>query len=100
MKQLLHWATNQSDFVQNALEKVKLDKATIVIAHRISTINNAHTIVVLNNGKVTESRTLSQAPAAAIVWGTATLKSLSCTIAASYLYRCDNILLNNIFSKG
>ncbi|PKA59622.1 ABC transporter B family member 13 [Apostasia shenzhenica] len=40
--------------VQNALEKVMLDRTTVVIAHRLSTISTAHTIVVLNNGKVVE----------------------------------------------
>jgi ATP-binding cassette subfamily B protein len=45
--------------IQNALDKVKEGRTTIVIAHRLSTIKNANKIVVLENGfKVEEGNHL------------------------------------------
>lgn len=41
--------------VQNALETAMQGRTVIVIAHRLSTIVNADMIVVVDNGKVTES---------------------------------------------
>eukprot|EP00005_Dracoamoeba_jomungandri_P004206 CAMPEP_0174258762 /NCGR_PEP_ID=MMETSP0439-20130205/7698_1 /TAXON_ID=0 /ORGANISM="Stereomyxa ramosa, Strain Chinc5" /LENGTH=326 /DNA_ID=CAMNT_0015342389 /DNA_START=952 /DNA_END=1932 /DNA_ORIENTATION=- len=41
--------------VQNALEKLKEGRTTLVIAHRLSTIKNATKICVLDAGKVTET---------------------------------------------
>ena len=41
--------------VQQALVNLIRDRTTFVIAHRISTIRNAHTIVVLEDGKIVES---------------------------------------------
>ncbi|KAF7843639.1 ABC transporter B family member 19-like [Senna tora] len=40
--------------VQQAIDKISDGRTTIVIAHRIATVKNAHTIVVLENGSVTE----------------------------------------------
>ncbi|GJP35340.1 hypothetical protein CLOM_g19842 [Closterium sp. NIES-68] len=40
--------------VQEALEKVMVDRTTIVIAHRLSTIRHADMIAVLQNGAVVE----------------------------------------------
>ncbi|KAK4269041.1 hypothetical protein QN277_022248 [Acacia crassicarpa] len=40
--------------VQQAIDKISAGRTTIVIAHRIATVKNAHTIVVLENGSVTE----------------------------------------------
>ena len=46
---------NQSEkLVQNALDKAKEGRTTIVIAHRLSTIKNADIIVGLDHGKVVE----------------------------------------------
>jgi subfamily B ATP-binding cassette protein MsbA len=41
--------------VQQALMNLIRDRTTFVIAHRISTIRNADTIIVLENGKIVES---------------------------------------------
>ena len=41
--------------VQNALETAMQGRTVIVIAHRLSTIINVDMIVVVDNGKVTES---------------------------------------------
>ncbi|KAG0460760.1 hypothetical protein HPP92_021057 [Vanilla planifolia] len=59
---LLDEATSALDseserLVQNALEKIMMNRTTVVVAHRLSTISNAHTIIVLNNGEVVESGT-------------------------------------------
>ncbi|XP_071910581.1 ABC transporter B family member 1-like [Coffea arabica] len=40
--------------VQEALERVCSGKTTIVVAHRLSTIRNAHVIAVVDDGKVAE----------------------------------------------
>jgi ATP-binding cassette subfamily B protein len=41
--------------VQIALENLMKDKLVIIIAHRFSTIQNAHKILVIEEGKITES---------------------------------------------
>ncbi|KAK1409772.1 hypothetical protein QVD17_36301 [Tagetes erecta] len=40
--------------IQEALERVCSGKTTIVVAHRLSTIRNAHVIAVIDDGKVAE----------------------------------------------
>ena len=43
------------DKIQKALDKLTVDKTTIVIAHRLSTILNSDNIYVVDNGKIIES---------------------------------------------
>lgn len=45
--------------IQNAINKVLKDRTSFVIAHRLSTIKNADLILVIRNGKITESGTHS-----------------------------------------
>lgn len=46
---------NESEFfIQQALETVMQGRTTIVIAHRLTTIQNADKIVVMDNGKILE----------------------------------------------
>lgn len=40
--------------VQEALEKVMMNRTTVIVAHRLSTIRNANLIVVLHQGKLAE----------------------------------------------
>ncbi|KAF5466328.1 hypothetical protein F2P56_016266 [Juglans regia] len=40
--------------VQQAIDKISSGRTTIVIAHRLATVRNAHAIVVLDHGSVTE----------------------------------------------
>lgn len=59
---LLDEATSALDaeselIVQQALEKIMSNRTTIVVAHRLSTIRDVDTIVVLKNGQVIESGT-------------------------------------------
>ncbi|XP_077246084.1 ABC transporter B family member 14-like [Tasmannia lanceolata] len=59
---LLDEATSALDaeselIVQQALERIMSNRTTVVVAHRLSTIRDVDTIVVLKNGKVVESGT-------------------------------------------
>ncbi len=47
-------AVNEA-LVRDALDRLKADRTTIVIAHRLSTVRDADLIVVLNEGRVMES---------------------------------------------
>lgn len=40
--------------VQDALEQAMVDRTTVVVAHRLSTIKDAHLITVLRNGAIVE----------------------------------------------
>ncbi|MCS7085551.1 MAG: ABC transporter transmembrane domain-containing protein [Bacteroidia bacterium] len=44
-------------WVQAALDRLMQRRTTLVIAHRLSTVRNAHRILVLQNGKIVESGT-------------------------------------------
>jgi len=43
--------------IQEALDKLMADRTTLVIAHRLSTVENADCIIVLDAGKIVESGT-------------------------------------------
>lgn len=49
--------TESEEIVQEALDKLMIGRTSFVIAHRLSTIINADKIIVLDNGRVTESGT-------------------------------------------
>jgi ATP-binding cassette, subfamily B, bacterial MsbA len=49
--------TQSERIVQQALEAVSRDRTVIVIAHRLSTVRNADTIVVLQQGQIVEQGT-------------------------------------------
>lgn len=46
--------TESEKIVQSALDKARKGRTVIVIAHRLSTVQNADLIVVLSNGKIVE----------------------------------------------
>lgn len=45
---------NNERIIMDNLDRFFEDKTVVVIAHRLSTVKNAHQIVVLNNGKISE----------------------------------------------
>lgn len=49
--------TESERLIQAALEKLMHNRTTLVIAHRLSTVENAHRIVVLDSGRIVESGT-------------------------------------------
>lgn len=49
--------TETEEMIQNALNKVKVNRTVIVIAHRLSTIKNANKIIVLESGLKVEEGT-------------------------------------------
>ena len=52
--------TESEKTVQEALDKAREGRTTIIIAHRLSTISNADNIAVLHKGAVIEQGTHSQ----------------------------------------
>ncbi|KAL3697978.1 hypothetical protein R1sor_012054 [Riccia sorocarpa] len=62
---LLDEATSALDaesehIVQEALDRVMVQRSTIIVAHRLSTVRNAQQILVLKNGHVAEKGTYSE----------------------------------------
>ncbi|PIA30334.1 hypothetical protein AQUCO_05600043v1 [Aquilegia coerulea] len=62
---LLDEATSALDsrsesLVQDALEKIMTDRTCVVVAHRLSTIQKADTIAVIDNGRVAENGSHSE----------------------------------------
>ena len=56
---LLDEATSALDaesekIVQEALDKIMLNRTTIIVAHRLSTVKNADQIAVIHKGKIIE----------------------------------------------
>ncbi|RZB55138.1 ABC transporter B family member 11, partial [Glycine soja] len=57
---LLDEATSALDaeserIVQEALDRIMINRTTVIVAHRLSTIRNADTIAVIHQGKIVES---------------------------------------------
>lgn len=52
--------TESEKLVQEALDKLMINRTTIVIAHRLSTIQHADLIVVIESGKIVEQGTHSE----------------------------------------
>ena len=52
--------TESEKIVQNALDKARKGRTTIIIAHRLSTIYNSDSIAVLHKGRVIEQGTHSE----------------------------------------
>jgi ABC-type multidrug transport system fused ATPase/permease subunit len=42
-------------YIQKALDELKDGKTTLIIAHRLSTVENANNIIVMDNGSIIES---------------------------------------------
>nr|GMD91550.1 ABC transporter B family member 11-like [Ipomoea batatas] len=52
--------TESERVVQEALEKVMVNRTTVIVAHRLSTIRNADIIAVVHQGRIAEKGTHSQ----------------------------------------
>ncbi|KAL6864769.1 hypothetical protein ACP4OV_015920 [Aristida adscensionis] len=46
--------TESERIVQEALDRVMTNRTTVIVAHRLSTVRNAHTIAVIHRGSVVE----------------------------------------------
>ena len=46
--------TETEQIIQKAMHKISKDRTTIVVAHRLSTIQNADKIIVLHKGRIRE----------------------------------------------
>ena len=60
---LLDEATSALDaeserIVQEALDRIMVNRTTVIVAHRLSTVRNADTIAVIHRGKVVEKGNL------------------------------------------
>ena len=56
---LLDEATSALDaeserIVQEALDRIMINRTTLIVAHRLSTVRNADTIAVIHRGKIVE----------------------------------------------
>ncbi|MBI1871082.1 MAG: ABC transporter ATP-binding protein [Chlamydiae bacterium] len=49
--------SHSEQFVQDALNHLMVGRTVLVIAHRLSTVRNAHKILVLNQGRIVETGT-------------------------------------------
>jgi ABC-type multidrug transport system fused ATPase/permease subunit len=49
--------TESEAVIQEAFERLAVNRTTIVIAHRLSTVRDARTILVLSNGRIAERGT-------------------------------------------
>ena len=49
--------TQSESNVQNAIERLREGRTTVVVAHRLSTVLNADRIIVLDQGKIVQSGT-------------------------------------------
>jgi subfamily B ATP-binding cassette protein MsbA len=52
--------TESEKLVQEALEKVMINRTSFVIAHRLSTVRNADEIIVISKGKIVEQGSHSE----------------------------------------
>jgi subfamily B ATP-binding cassette protein MsbA len=52
--------TESERYIQNALEELMRDRTTVVIAHRLSTVERADVIVVMHEGRIVEKGTHAQ----------------------------------------
>jgi subfamily B ATP-binding cassette protein MsbA len=52
--------TRTEKLIQESLDELTKDKTTVVVAHRLSTIKNAHKIVVIEHGEVMEEGSLNE----------------------------------------
>jgi subfamily B ATP-binding cassette protein MsbA len=52
--------TNSEELIQSAMNKITEGKTSVIIAHRLVTVQNADKIIVLDKGKIVETGTHEQ----------------------------------------
>ncbi|MGE7624854.1 ABC transporter ATP-binding protein [Viridibacillus sp. NPDC096237] len=55
-----HLDSASEQYVQTAMQQLMKDRTTLIIAHRLSTVKNAHQIIVIESGRVTGTGTHSE----------------------------------------
>jgi ATP-binding cassette, subfamily B, bacterial len=65
-----HLDTRSEALIQDALERLMVDRTSLVIAHRLSTVQRADTILVIDEGRLVESGTHTELVAAGGLYAT------------------------------
>ena len=103
--------TETEQLIQRAIERVMRDRTSIVVAHRLSTIQSADRIIVLHHGEIREQGTHQELLAErGLYWKLYKLQYADSRSRFSHLGRCvianrigvqkNIIICNTVFGSG